>query len=194
MTMPVYEMNLQSIDVNEYFAKEGIFQLLSQICNGIQVLHNDNVIHGNLKPSNILFNKDNIYCLSDYCENMLYIKGKKEMSLSPNNISYLSPEQIKLEEPCRENDMWSLGCLIYYIFSGKHAFTGNSSDDIANYIVSCKYPRDMGNEDIFDKLITVQKENRFTITKFIEQIPRLAKTFSVHHTYVPIEKRIIFYL
>jgi len=102
------------------------FEITQQIIRAIKFAHDKNIIHRDLSPNNILVFKK---------EKQLIIKvsdfglGKDKQSLSYyskssasgyGQILYVSPEQIKkLKDATIQSDIYSLGKLIYFIFTGK---------------------------------------------------------------------------
>lgn len=90
----------------KFFEDRGIEEILRAICQCITVLHTNGFIHGNIKPSNILINEENEFCLSDsfsFFLRRLTMMGMDEI---------LSEEMILSEEISGKSDMWSIGCLI----------------------------------------------------------------------------------
>jgi serine/threonine protein kinase len=54
------------MDVKNLFEKTEILAILYQLVQGIEFLHNNKIIHRNLKPSNILFNSYGILKISEH--------------------------------------------------------------------------------------------------------------------------------
>ena len=87
-------------------------KILKEIIEGIYYLHQNDIIHGNLKPSKILLANNNS------------IRIIKNFSLKENEVNnYSSPEFIINNLLNFKNDIWSFGCLIYYILSENTLFT-----------------------------------------------------------------------
>ena len=57
--MPLYESNLEDLIKNR-ISIEVRFGYILQICSALEFLHNQNVIHRDLKPQNILIKKDKL--------------------------------------------------------------------------------------------------------------------------------------
>lgn len=107
---------------------------LVEIGEGLQQLHSQNIINGNLKPSNILLSDDKSHILlCDYEINEI-------RNCSIENINYLSPEELKGKELNNNSDIWSYGCIIYYyITNGDVLFKGKSFNEIYSMISECNY-------------------------------------------------------
>ena len=100
-------------------ARDGLIQMLS----GLQYLHSKNIVHGNLKPENVLLSKETkvTFKLSDaeQCQNRPSLwmapEALKEIELKSEQYSVLD---IRSTAPKRNlgfaSDVWSLGCLYFY--------------------------------------------------------------------------------
>jgi p90 ribosomal S6 kinase len=108
--------------------------ILGQITLGLNYLHANNIIHKNLKPSNILYQNT----IFDFCLYKLSGFGFSSRSIteSPNGMptneiesrDYMSPELMRSEEPSFESDMWALGIVCFYVLSsGEHPYRINNS-------------------------------------------------------------------
>lgn len=134
-----HDQSLNEINPLEVFEESGPFEIINEICLALQYMHEDeaNLIHGNIKPSNIIITEDNHYLISDQCQNLI----KSAESKTVNDFQYYSPEMIKGLEITDKSDMWSFGCVIYYILTGKSAFSGNERSGYDLEVSKCKYEK-----------------------------------------------------
>lgn len=85
-----------------------ILKILTQILLGLKKLHDNGITHGNLNPSNIIFDENGHIKISDYVCTRLYKNSKK-----PRDPTYMSPEQLRRDEVRFSTDMWSLGSILH---------------------------------------------------------------------------------
>ena len=107
--------------LEEKLIRQYIFQLLE----GVEYLHSQGIIHGNLKASNILIEGDGNVKMSDYLYPAIFY-GSTSQEIAESFINYkdasnnISPEVVK---HCRQItpaiDIWAVGCLIITMSTGK---------------------------------------------------------------------------
>ena len=102
---------------NKYIEENIIKKIIIQICLGLKEIHENKIIHRDLTPDNIFINEDNQIKIGDFGiskqleANNLYAKtqiGKQH---------YLAPEVEKGEKYDYRIDIYSLGCIIYELFT-----------------------------------------------------------------------------
>ena len=115
-----------------------IVHLFSSIGMAVDFAHRQHMIHGNLKPTNILLDKQNIAnspigepMVTDF--NMAKLMGPTGGNTGASwngSPFYLSPEQV-MGAPANElSDIYSLGIMLYEICTGTVPFLGNSAESI----------------------------------------------------------------
>lgn len=107
--------------------------LVADICDALQYIHDNNIIHRDVKPENILLSDK---LTNDECPTRPIIKlGDFGLALIPNISStnttvsgsalYMSPEQINGEKnPTGLSDLYSVGVILYELATGKVPFNG----------------------------------------------------------------------
>lgn len=149
MVMKKYDYSLLSIDNPAEYFRNNKYKIINSICGGIMAIHNEGFYHGNLKPSNILFNSSNdFYILSDYLRNDLNISSPLGIPMNLENISYISPETLSNKEIGKESDIWCLGCICFFIIIGHNIFEGKTIIEIGNKILNCEYEIPNNFEDL----------------------------------------------
>ena len=100
--------------------------LVSQLCSAIEYLHTRNILHRDLKLSNLLLTGDQktLY-LSDFGL-AIQLQGKEEQRHTRcGTPNFIAPE-ILTESMAHgfPADMWSLGCILFAILTGESPFEG----------------------------------------------------------------------
>jgi len=98
-----------------------------QICEGLEAAHNARLIHRDIKPLNILVDADNRVRILDFglarAEDDIQLT---QAGMTIGTVNYMSPEQGQGEEADTRSDTFSLGIVLYEMFTGKLPFkTGN---------------------------------------------------------------------
>ncbi|HWP82853.1 MAG TPA: FHA domain-containing serine/threonine-protein kinase [Bacteroidota bacterium] len=98
-----------------------------QICDVLMICHQAGVLHGNLKASNVLLRDYETPVLTDF---RIFPEGLpdtlvQDISLAP----YKSPECWQKNRPDASADLYSLGVLFYYLFTGTVPFSGRRLED-----------------------------------------------------------------
>ena len=93
-----------------------------QLCAGLAAAHSKGVLHRDLKPANIMLDGRGQVVMTDFGLAGLsdQIRGPEVRSGTP---AYMAPEQLAGKEVSAQSDIYSLGLVLYEIFTGKRAFT-----------------------------------------------------------------------
>ncbi len=114
--------------------REWLPGIIEQSAKGIIHLHKHGWIHRDLKPDNLLVNDEGEVKLIDFAIAEKAKKGFGRLLGGRGKVagtrSYMSPEQIRNEPLDARSDIYSFGCLVFEIVSGKLPYTGSSSDDL----------------------------------------------------------------
>ncbi|GAM20181.1 hypothetical protein SAMD00019534_033560 [Acytostelium subglobosum LB1] len=100
--------------------------LINDIVNGVRFLHNNNIIHNDLNPRNILF-KDNHLFITDMGLSKMSVETSFAFTHAPSGQGgYFPAEVINNQRKTNSVDIFALGCLMYYILTdGGHPFGDN---------------------------------------------------------------------
>jgi serine/threonine protein kinase/Tfp pilus assembly protein PilF len=120
-----------------------------QVANALSSTHSVGIIHRDIKPDNIMLRPDGIVKVLDF--GLAKLSRERQMetdSLAPtqNMINtaygmvlgtahYMSPEQARGMELDARTDVWSLGCVLYEMISGRQPFAGPTTIDVMSGIL-----------------------------------------------------------
>jgi WD40 repeat protein/serine/threonine protein kinase/two-component SAPR family response regulator len=112
---------------------EAAGQMLDQVASALSAAHRQGVIHGDIKPANILLDEAGNAYLSDFgiAKNLGGARGLIAAKVVLGTPEYISPEQILNEDVGPRSDIYSLGAVLFETLTGERPF-GDSS--VANQI------------------------------------------------------------
>ncbi|MGI9066655.1 MAG: serine/threonine-protein kinase [Pyrinomonadaceae bacterium] len=96
-------------------------QLARQICAGLAAAHDVGVLHRDLKPANIMIDGEGNARILDFGLAGL-AEEFADAELAAGTPAYMAPEQLEGKEQTVKTDIYSLGLVLYELFTGKKAF------------------------------------------------------------------------
>ena len=103
---------------------------LYQLLRGVDYIHKSKVLHRDLKPQNLLINKDNIMKIGDFGLARGYGIPVKNYTHEVVTLWYRPPDVLLGNKTYGTTvDMWSIGCIFSEMVTGKPLFPGNSETD-----------------------------------------------------------------
>jgi eukaryotic-like serine/threonine-protein kinase len=126
-----------------------------QICDALDAAHKKGITHRDLKPANILVTKAGIKLL-DFGLAKLGTSGIGQAAKPPSDATltmaltgkneivgtllYMSPEQLQSKDADARSDIFSFGCVLYEMLTGKRAFDGGNAASIIAAILERPAP------------------------------------------------------
>lgn len=123
--------------------REGL-AIAAAITDALAAAHGVNLVHGDLKPGNILLGKDGAIKVADFGTAQLGGVVSASGERIHGTAGYIAPEVLMRRGAQRTSDLFSLGVVLYQIFSGKRPFGRGSTVDILKRTVSSQ-PTDLAS-------------------------------------------------
>ncbi len=118
------------------FEEKGIVDVIRSMAKSLCYFHQQDWVHRDIKPDNFLVGDEGEVKLIDFnlarkspswIRRVLPIQSKVQ-----GTPSYMSPEQIRGESQDFRSDIYSFGCVLFELLTGKPPFTGESANDLLN--------------------------------------------------------------
>ncbi|MGH2739295.1 MAG: Stk1 family PASTA domain-containing Ser/Thr kinase [Actinomycetota bacterium] len=161
--------------------------------------HAAGVIHRDVKPGNIMLTKDGEVKVMDFgIARAVSTDSVTQTATVLGTASYLSPEQAQGETVDGRSDIYSLGCVLYELLTGRPPFVGDTPVSVAYKHVNEPPipPRTLngdvppGLEQIVMKSLAKNAANRFqSANELVEDLGRAAAGNTVHATPILDEAR-----
>ena len=114
-------------------------QVMLGVLNALEYSHRMGIIHRDIKPGNIMISDQGMVKVMDFGIARALDDSAATMTQSQGVVGtaqYLSPEQARGESVDMRSDLYSAGCVLYEMLTGKPPFTGDSAVAIAYQHVS----------------------------------------------------------
>jgi eukaryotic-like serine/threonine-protein kinase len=114
-----------------------------KICDGLGYAHRSRLVHADVKPQNILINQDDVIKITDFGIAQAYTDTMPQTRAEVvwGSPHYFAPEQAKGEKPSPASDVYSIGIVMFEMFTGRLPFVGASQRELAMAHIQAEIPR-----------------------------------------------------
>jgi eukaryotic-like serine/threonine-protein kinase len=100
---------------------------LTQMLLALDHAHARGLVHGDLKPANVLVGANNDIVITDFGLKSSNIYDLTEVGVVVRTPDYVSPEQLLGEMPTTQSDLYSAGVMFYQMLTGQRPFQGGAA-------------------------------------------------------------------
>ena len=105
-------------------------EIARQVCSGLAAAHDEGILHRDLKPANVMLDGRGRARITDF--GLAGLESAFEGGeIRAGTPAYMSPEQFEGTEVTVKSDIYALGLVLYELFTGKQAFSGETAMEIA---------------------------------------------------------------
>jgi serine/threonine protein kinase len=154
------------LSLEAIFPHDKIVEIIRDMCSALDYAHAQGVIHRDIKPGNIMFDKYERAVLVDFGIAKAAVEARiTQTGTILGSPIYMSPEQFMEESITPASDIYSLGVIFYELLSGKPPFEGNTIEEIKEQHLNSLPPTIDGIEpylsSVINKCLAKKPENRF---------------------------------
>ena len=152
---------------NEWLSPREATALIIDLARALQAIHETGLIHGELRPSNILFDPETGHVK---LRNIIRYRDDKRyvLKMVSRRPEFAAPEQIRFTEIDHRTDMYPLGLIFYKMLTGKSAVESESVEDVWRYHLEGSIPLlpdellgIEGLQEVLTKLLQRRKKMRY---------------------------------
>lgn len=118
-------------------------QLFLQACDAIAFTHDHGIVHGDIKPGNVLVRRDGSICVVDYgSARTLHELGHSDDEPHAVTVSYASPELLSTRALSQSSDVYALGMSLYELLCDSYPY-GSATQPLQHLVqcIQCDEPR-----------------------------------------------------
>lgn len=157
------------------FSEKDAVQIIKSVLNGLEYLHEHDIVHRDMKPENLLFktpesNADLVICDFGIAKTSSQTSALETVCGSPG---YVAPEVLTQKGYGSAIDMWAVGVITYTLLCGYQPFQAEDQVELIDEITHARYDFherywrniSMEGKDFIRALLTLDDKKRLTATQ-----------------------------
>jgi eukaryotic-like serine/threonine-protein kinase len=119
-----------------------VLDIVAQVASGLHYAHEHGIVHRDVKPSNIMIQKDGHVKITDFgIARMASAAVRTQTGMVLGSPKYMSPEQVMGKLTDQRSDIFSLGIMLYEMLAGRPPFSGENVNAIMYQTLNATPPQ-----------------------------------------------------
>ncbi|PRQ03680.1 Serine/threonine-protein kinase StkP [Enhygromyxa salina] len=164
---------------------DAIYPLMLQLLLALEYIHSRLYIHRDIKPSNLRVREDGVLKLMDF--GLMELLGSRSSTTVLGTASYMAPEVVIGGVLDTASDLYSVGCVLYEMVTGRVPFLGTQHETLQGHISQTPAPlrafrqdAPVGLEGIVRRLLAKELRDRYASAgEVADDIARLTGTHRI---------------
>ncbi|MEY8765660.1 MULTISPECIES: serine/threonine-protein kinase [Francisella] len=158
--------------------------IINEVAKGLEYVHNQGIVHSDLKPSNIFVLENGDIKIFDFgiartIKTTNFNQKDPDASIfDPTTFAaftpkYASYEMLTRQAPSPADDVYALGCIMYEMLTGHHPYNGKNAKDALELEMSPEKPNDIDSDlqDLVMSMLELKKEDRIqSMTEILDKL------------------------
>lgn len=152
-------------------------ELIKQVCSAMQYVHAHGLVHRDLKPGNILIEQVDGVCCAKIVDfgivSLSASASETDQKLTATGVvlgslGFMSPEQLMGKPADHRSDIYSVGCILYWLVAGQPPVTGNWRAPVSELPAKniglgydCKLIAPPELKQVIDKCLEIEVDRRY---------------------------------
>jgi len=178
---------------------EETLRIISDVCNGLQSAHKRGLVHRDIKPGNILFDEDGKAVIGDFGLARAVQQSSTTAASSAGGVgtpAYRAPELWLGKPPASPaTDIYSLGCVLSEMLSGRVLFDGESTDVVItqHLVTGPQIPDDLPENviHVLRRMLAKEPNERYSNIYSLDESLELLEPLKQLIEFVPTQKKLI---
>ncbi|CAD8152273.1 unnamed protein product [Paramecium pentaurelia] len=182
--LPPYTFQ-EYVQKNPFFSEEKAAKAIFRIIKIVAYLHSKKIMHRDIKLENFIFRQlDNLdsLCLTDFKLAEFYDDEGNYQFKRCGTVGYVAPEVLADQNYDLKCDVYSVGILLFILFTGKEPFDGNYQEKVIQNLI--------GNIDFHDIKVSILASDLLKGLLKLDPQERLSSHQALNHKWFQREKLI----